>query len=120
MSKNYGIQYVGILIKLNELETYCNREEIDPTTLIFEDEQLLEIGDISGSAYSIVKNYEEELNLDDFEALAELKKYPSLIVQAYGSIDEIIGELKERYGVYLETDFPYRERLVHLIGSVYC
>ena len=48
-----------------------------------------------------------------------LDKYPSLLNNAYNSIDEIIDELKEKIGKYMPKDYNYRANIRHIVGTTF-
>ena len=49
----------------------------------------------------------------------EFNNGPLLFDAAYESIDEIVDEMRDRFGEYLPDDFNYRTYLREIIGSYY-
>lgn len=45
--------------------------------------------------------------------------YPSLFLQAYKDIGELIEEFKSKVGAYLPEDFGYRQAVRHIVGTYF-
>lgn len=110
----YNGQVYGLYIESNDvLEVY---DELLDLGAVFIDESFEDITIESAINDSTFDN--EDKPLEDV-CILPLGNWPTLLTQAYKSEDEIISELKEKYGKFLPQDYDYRNNVVCATYVVY-
>ena len=55
--------------------------------------------------------------ISNYEYIGSLERAPSYFSAAYSSMEELIAELKAKFGHYFAEDFPWEDRIVEYIGA---
>ena len=135
-SRDYGIDDYGLLLNQDTLKVIASNLCDDYTDELFEEDpfgfidelvdtfDLTYCSDFTGEALSLdddgctqwVSNDSVSFS-DDLIFYLPLRRYASLFKASYGSMDEVISEVKDTLGKYLPTDFNYRPLIKHITGT---
>lgn len=58
-----------------------------------------------------------EVYSNDRVAFVQVRRWPTLFIQAYPDMDDLIEDFKNRVGQYLPEDFDYRNHIRCIIGA---
>jgi hypothetical protein len=58
-----------------------------------------------------------EVYSNDQIAFVQVRRWPTLFIQAYPDMDDLIEDFKNRVGQYLPEDFDYRNHIRCIIGA---
>lgn len=129
----YAYEDYGLLLEEDDLKKIastvfcCNEEQMDDVDISY---KLYDIGIISmvseftGEACAIGDDGKDDWGSgeeydDDSVCYIPITKCPSLFARAYKDINEMVLDFKQRVGNGLPQDFPYRERIRHIVGTYY-
>lgn len=134
--RDYAVDDYGLILTGKTLQFIAGKISDDYTeSKWYEDEYdfIFEIVDKLGAQY-ISEFTGEALRIDDdgdidwrgaesysgdIVVYFPISRYPTLFEAAYGGMDEMISEFRDRYGEYLPSGYDYRENVRHLTGTYY-
>ena len=119
-SQNYNGQIYGLYIENEDVfEEYTNKHNLSMDQ--FHD-KLLDAGVVFIDEFFEDVTIESAIDNSTFDYdykpvenvyILPLNNWPTLLKPAYLSEDEIISELKNKYGLFLPEDFDYRNNIVY-------
>ncbi len=128
----YAYEDYGLLLEEDDLKkiaptVFDNEEQVDDTDIPFDlhDMGIISmVSEFAGEAFAIGDDGKDDWGgCEEYDGdsvcYVPIPKYPSLFSRAYKDINEMILDLKQRVGNYLPQDFPYRERIRHIVGTYY-
>lgn len=128
----YAYEDYGLLLEEDDLKkiastVFNNGEQVDDADIPFElhDMGIISmISEFTGEACAIGDDGKDDWGSGeeyDYDSVYyfPMPKYPSFFSRAYKDINEMILDFKQEVGNYLPQDFPYRERIRHIVGTYY-
>ena len=126
-SQNYNGQIYGLYIENeNVFEEYLDERNRDMEELrdrlydsgaVFIDEDFEDVN-IESAIDNSTFDYSNKPSEDVW--ILPLSKWPTSLKPAYNSEDEIISELKNKYGTILPQNFDYHNNIVYASYVVWC
>lgn len=134
--RDYAVDDYGLLMTREMMKMVASKVCDDYTEDDYEDDEFVfnevlydegiveYIGSFTGEAIAINDKGENvwgdsESYDDDFIYYVPTNAASTLFNAAYGSIDEMIEEFKEKLGEYLSEDFDYKKYIRHISGTYY-
>lgn len=128
----YAYEDYGLLLEEDDLKkiastVFSNGEQVDDADIPFElhDMGIISmISEFTGEACAIGDDGKDDWGSGeeydgDSVYYYPIPKYPSLFRCAYKDINEMVLDFKQSIGNGLPQDFPYRERIRHIVGTYF-
>ena len=130
--RDYAVDDYGLVLDeetmkiiILKLDIELSNDDTDFAYILYEEGICEYISDFTGEAQAINDSGYFDFSRDyesyrgDCIAYVPTSNYPTLFKRAYGNIEELIEEFKDKIGEYLPKDFDYRSRIRHICGTYF-